>query len=392
MLRGRRVVLAVTGGVAAYKSAYLARRLVESEAEVEVALTDSALEFIGAQTFAAITGHQPHTGLFGHELVSPHTDLARWAELIVVAPATAATIARAANGLSDDLVSATLLAFTGPVLVAPAMHTEMWEHPATQRNVETLRSDGYHLVGPESGALAGGDEGTGRVAEPDDILEAIEHLLTPSTEARRYLITAGGTREPIDPVRFLGNRSSGKMGHAIANEAARRGMDVTLVTTSDLPVVSAVKVVPVETAQEMLDAVSGIETDVAIMAAAVADFRPADPSEGKLSRSEGLDSIALEANPDILASVVARQPRPYVVGFAAETGDLDRAIEKARVKQVDLLVYNDVSEPESGFGTDTNRVVVIDGEGSTDAWPMMAKDDVAARLIDRIMDEGATGG
>lgn len=392
MLRGRRVVLAVTGGVAAYKSAYLARRLVESEAEVEVALTESALEFIGAQTFAAITGHQPHTGLFGREIVSPHTDLARWAELIVVAPATAATIARVANGLSDDLVSATLLAYTGPVLVAPAMHTEMWEHPATQRNVETLRTDGYHLIGPESGALAGGDEGTGRVAEPEDILEAIERLLTPSTEASRYLITAGGTREPIDPVRFLGNRSSGKMGHAIANEAARRGMDVTLVTTSDLPVVSAVKVVDVETAQEMADAVSGIETDVAIMAAAVADFRPADPSEGKLSRSEGLDSISLEPNPDILASVVARQPRPYVVGFAAETGDLNRAIKKAKAKQVDLLIYNDVSEPGSGFGTDTNRVVVIDAEGSTDAWPVMSKDDVAARLIDRIMDEGAAGG
>ncbi len=392
MLRGRRVVLAVTGGVAAYKSAYLARRLVEAGAEVEVILTESALEFVGAQTFAAITGHQPHTGFFGRKIVSPHTDLARWADLVVVAPATASTIARVANGLSDDLVSATLLAYTGPALVAPAMHTEMWEHPSTQRNIDTLRADGYHVIGPESGALAGGDAGTGRVAEPDDILEAIERLLAPSADARRFLVTAGGTREPVDPVRFIGNRSSGKMGHAIANEAARRGMDVTLVTTSDLPTLSAVKVVSVQTAQEMLEAVSGIETDVAVMAAAVADFRPANPSQGKLSRSEGLDSIDLEPNPDILASVVAREPRPLVVGFAAETGDLDRAIEKAKTKQVDLLVYNDISEPGSGFGTDTNRVVLIDGAGNTDSWPMMPKDEVAARLIDRIMSEGARKG
>ena len=389
MLTGRRVLLAVTGGVAAYKSAFLARRLIEADAEVKVILTESALEFVGPQTFAAITGNQPVTDLFGEESVSPHTELARWAELIVVAPATAATLARVANGLSTDLVSATLIASTAPILVAPAMHTEMWEHPATRHNIETLRSFGYHLIGPETGALAGGDTGTGRVSEPDDILEMVERLLTPAGETKRFLVTAGGTREPVDPVRFLGNRSSGKMGHAIANEAARRGMAVTLVTTSDLPVLPNVKVVSVETAQEMLDAVAGIEADVAIMAAAVADFRPVDPSASKLSRSEGLDSITLEPNPDILAAVVARDPRPFVVGFAAETGDVERAVEKAKSKNVDLLVYNDVSEPGSGFGTDTNRVVVIDGSGETDPWPVMSKGDVASRLIDRIMDQAA---
>jgi phosphopantothenoylcysteine decarboxylase/phosphopantothenate--cysteine ligase len=329
------------------------------------------------------------TGFFGEESVSPHTELARWAELIVVAPATAATIARVANGLSTDLVSATLIASTAPVLVAPAMHTEMWDHPATQHNLETLRAFGYHLIGPETGALAGGDTGTGRVSEPDDILEMVERLLTPNGDAKRFLVTAGGTREPVDPVRFLGNRSSGKMGHAIANEAARRGMPVTLVTTSDLPVLPSVKVVSVETAQEMLDAVVGIDADVAVMAAAVADFRPIDPSPSKLARAEGLDSIALEPNPDILATVVARDPRPFVVGFAAETGDVERAIEKARSKKVDLLVYNDVSEPGSGFGTDTNRVVVIDGSGETDPWPVMSKVEVANRLIDRIVDRAA---
>lgn len=381
----RRVLLAVTGGVAAYKSAYLARRLVESGAEVRVLLSESAHEFVGPQTFAAITGSQPLTGLFGEESVSPHTESARWADIVVVAPATAATIGRIANGLSTDLVSATLLASTAPVLIAPAMHTEMWEHAATRRNLETLRSDGYYFIGPEAGALAGGDTGTGRVSEPEAILERIRQILTPADTSLRLLVTAGGTREPVDPVRYLGNRSTGKMGHAIADEAARRGLEVTLVTTSQLPVLPAVKVVSVETAREMLDAVRGIETDVAIMAAAVADFRPAEQSEIKLARSKGLDSIALEPNPDILTSVVDRHPVPFMVGFAAETGDLDRAIGKAKSKKVDLLVYNDISQPESGFGTDTNRVVVIDGEGNTDAWPVLGKDEVAARLIERVM-------
>lgn len=387
MLGGRRVLLAVTGGVAAYKSPYLARRLVEAGADLRVMLTESAREFVGPQTFGAITGSQPYTALFGEEMVSPHTELARWAELLVVAPATAATIARLANGLSDDLVSATLMAYTGRVLIAPAMHTEMWEHPATRRNISTLHSDGYHLIGPESGELAGGDTGIGRVAEPDEVFEMIGRLLTPTGESRRFLVTAGGTREPVDPVRYLGNRSTGKMGHAIANEAARLGMDVTLVTTSDLPVLPAVKLIPVETAEEMLEAVTGVETEVAILAAAVADFRPKDPSETKLARSEGLDLVELEPTPDILASVVARDHRPYVVGFAAETGGVDRAIEKGKVKKVDLLVYNDVTEPGSGFGTDTNRVVVIDRNGNTDPWPVMSKQAVAAKLVERVMAE-----
>lgn len=387
MIGGRRVLLAVSGGVAAYKSAYLARRLVESGAGVRVLLTESAREFVGAQTFAAITGSQPYTDLFGQSSVSPHTELARWAELIVVAPATAATLSRLAHGLSDDLLSATLIATEAPVLLAPAMHTEMWQHPATQRNLETLRGDGHHFIGPESGDLAGGDVGIGRVAEPDDVMAAIVGLLTPGSDSKRFLVTAGGTREPVDPVRFLGNRSSGKMGHAIADEAARRGMDVTLVTTSNLPVLPSVKVIAVETAQEMLEAVAAVDTDVAVMSAAVADFRPANPSGTKLARSEGLDSIDLEPNPDILASVVARDGAPFVVGFAAETGDVSRAIEKAKAKKVDLLVYNDVSEPGSGFGTDTNRVVVIDRSGNSDSWPVMSKADVAVKLVDRIMDE-----
>ena len=385
MLKGRRVLLAVTGGVAAYKSAYLARRLIERGADVRVILTDSALEFIGPQTFAAITGHQPYTSLFSEKRsVSPHTELARWAQVIVISPATAATIGKLATGISSDLVSATLLASERPVLVAPAMHTEMWEHPATQRNIETLLKDGYRMVGPFEGALAGGDVGMGRVAEPEEIIEALHDLLGPMENAPRLLVTAGGTREPIDPVRYVGNRSSGKMGHAIANEGASRGMAVTLVTTSDEPVLEDVEVVRVATAQEMAQAVSEVEADVAVMAAAVADFRPVDPQGDKISRSEGMETISLESTPDILASVVARDDGTFVVGFAAETGSVDRAIEKAAHKGVDLMVYNDVTEEGSGFGTDTNRVVVIDSAGETASWPLMNKQEVAAELLDLI--------
>ena len=384
MLQGRRVLLAVTGGVAAYKTAYLARLLVEAGAEVEVVLSESAQQFIGPQTYAAITGRQPHLELFGAESVSPHTELARWCELVVVAPATASTMAQIANGISSNLLVATVIATEAPLLLAPAMHTEMWENPATRRNLSTLRGDGRHFVGPEVGALAGGDTGMGRMAEPEEIMEAIEGLLGVSVSSLRVLITAGGTREPVDPVRFLGNRSSGKMGHAIAHEAARRGYQVTLVTVSDLPVVPAVKVVQVETAAEMLDAVAGVEADVAIMAAAVADFRPTHTGEQKISRSEGLSTIELEETPDVLASVMARKERPFVVGFAAETGDLDRAVAKAREKGVDLLVYNDVTEPGSGFGTDTNRVVIVDAEGKTEQWPLLDKRDVASRLLDLV--------
>jgi phosphopantothenoylcysteine decarboxylase / phosphopantothenate---cysteine ligase len=384
MLQGRRVLLCVTGGVAAYKSAYLARRLIEAGAVVRVEMTDSALEFVGPQTFAAITGEHPFTSLFAADLVSPHTELARWADIVIVAPATAATIGRVANGISSDLVSSTLLATTAPVLLAPAMHTEMWEHPATRRNLELVTGFGYHLVGPNPGELAGGDTGIGRVAEPEEIVEAAGDILSGDGAGRRLLVTAGGTREPLDPVRFLGNRSSGKMGHSIADAAIRRGYEVTLVTTADLPVHPAVKVLRVETADEMLAAVSGTQPDIAVMAAAVADFKPAASADEKIPRADGLDSVPLVPTPDILASLVGREPRPFVVGFAAETGGVERAIEKAKRKEVDLMVYNDVTEPGSGFGTDTNRVVFIGSEGETEELPLLAKQEVAEKLIDRI--------
>lgn len=383
-LSGRRIVLVVTGGVAAYKSAYLARLLVEGEAEVRVVITEEATNFIGPTTFAAITGQPVVRSLFSSGQVSPHTELGRWAEAIIVAPATAATLARLALGISEEAASATLLASTAPVLLAPAMHTEMWENPATQRNLALLRQDGRSVVGPETGALAGGDEGIGRMAEPEVIVEALIDLLAGPLSGLTVLVTAGGTREAIDPVRFLGNRSSGKMGHAIADEAARRGARVHLVTAADRRSHPAVDLIRVESAQEMAEAVDKLDVDIAIMAAAVADFRPKDPRGSKLSRSEGPPDIALEPTPDILSAVLSRSKRPFVVGFSAETSNISRAVEKALRKGSDLTVSNDVDEPGAGFGVDTNRVSIISAEGDVEEWPLLSKDEVAARLWDLI--------
>ncbi|GIU93428.1 MAG: peptidase ClpP [Acidimicrobiia bacterium] len=388
-LEGRRILLGVSGGVAAYKSAHLARLFVTGGADVRVVMTPAATRFVGTPTFAAITGTHPVVDLLDDPLrVSPHTELARWAEVMVVAPATAATMSRIVHGLSEDALSATALAFTGPLIVAPAMHTEMWEHPATRRVVDALRADGVELVGPGVGPLAGGDEGPGRMAEPEEIHSVVEAILAGSLSGLRVLVTAGGTREPIDPVRYVGNRSSGKMGHAIAEEAARRGAEVVLVTTSDLPVrTPGITRVQVETAEEMAEAVARVDADVAVMAAAVADFRPRDPAAAKLARSDGPPTVELEPTRDILAEVAARSHRPYLVGFAAETGDLDRAVEKARTKGVDLLVANDVSQPGSGFGVDTNRVRIVRPDGQTEDWPLLTKTEVARRLWDLISEQ-----
>ena len=388
MLAGRRIVLGVTGGVAAFKAAYLARRLVESGAEVRVVMTQSALEFLGPQTMAAITGVPPFTDLFGGDTVSPHTELAAWADALVVAPATAATLARMASGESDDLLVATVLAFQGPVVVAPAMHTEMWEHPATRRNIVVLAGDGVHLVGPDRGALASGDEGIGRMAEPEEILAAVVAALGPGDlTGWKVLISAGGTREPVDPVRFIGNRSSGKMGNAIALAAARRGATVTLVTAAAAPAHSAITVVPVETAADMAEAVwrAAPGADVAVLAAAVADFRPAAPAPRKLRRAASPPDIALEPTPDILAGVAAMNPRPFLVGFAAETGDTAAAQAKVVSKGVDLLVANDVTAPGAGFGTDTNAVTVFTPGGASEEWALQSKESIANRLWDRVV-------
>ena len=387
MLAGRHVVLAVSGGVAAFKAAYLARRLLEAGAEVRAVMTRSSQYFLGAQSMAAITGVAPTLDLFSQTDVSPHTSLARWADVIVVAPATAATMARLAHGLSEDIVSATVLASTCPVVVAPAMHTEMWEHPATQRNIATLRSDGYVIAGPTSGALAGGDIGEGRMIEPEDIVAAIASALgNRSMEGWQVVVSAGGTREAIDPVRYIGNRSSGKMGNAVAVAAADAGAAVTLVTTVAAPDHPGIEVIEVESAQEMAEAVwkTAAGADVAVLAAAVADFRPAETAAGKLRRAEGPPQVHLEPTPDILAGVAAMDDRPYLVGFAAEVGSIDAAIDKAVRKGVDLLVANDVARPGSGFGTETNEVTIVSPTGETEAWELLSKAEVGHRLIAEI--------
>ncbi len=389
MLAGRRILLGISGGVAAFKAAYLARRLIERGAELEVIMTSGAQEFVGPQTLSAISGRPVHTDLFDGLTPSPHTDLARWAELIVVAPATASLLARAAHGDGNDLLSATLLASKAPKLFVPAMHTEMWEQAATQRNVQQLVADGATMVGPVEGALTSGDVGAGRMVEPEEIVEAIVRSVGPGDmDGIKVLVTAGGTREAIDPVRYIGNRSSGKMGNAIALDAARRGAKVALVTTEEAPEHSNITVLAVESAQEMADATwSSLEgLDVAVMAAAVADFRPGTPKSEKMARADGPPTLAMEPTPDILAGVVERSQETFVVGFAAEIGSLDRAIEKALKKGVDLLVANDISRPDSGFGTDTNQVTIVTADGSTDVWPTLTKAEVAHRLWDLVLE------
>ena len=386
-MRGRRIVLGVAGGVAAFKAAYLARRLVEVGAQVRVVMTAGATQFIGEQTFRAITGFPVTTNLFGAALASPHTELAAWCEAIVVAPATANLISKVANGQSGDALSATILAADRPVLMAPAMHTEMWEQPATQRNVELLVADGRIIVGPVIGSLAGGDTGLGRMVEPDQIVEALAEVFPSSLSGVRVLVTAGGTREAIDPVRYIGNRSSGKMGYAVAAEAARRGAEVILVSSARMETPAGVAMVEVESAEEMAEAAWewADRIDVAVLAAAVADFRPSKVADTKLSSKAGVPEIVLEETPNVLRGVVERVAEgARVVGFAAETGSIERAFHKAATYGVDLLVANDVAEPGSGFGTDTNRVTFIKPDGSAEALPEMSKGAVASHLLDRV--------
>jgi phosphopantothenoylcysteine decarboxylase / phosphopantothenate---cysteine ligase len=392
-LRGARIVLGVSGGIAAYKAVEVCRRLVDAGAHVSPVLTAGALEFVGALTFSALASEPAQTALFPSEGAGPdpipHTRLGQQADLVIVAPATAAVLGKYAHGISDDLLTATLLATRAPVLVAPAMHTEMWEHPAVQDNLDTLRRRGVHVVDPVSGRLAGGDVGEGRLADPGDIVAAAERILGPNDLAGvRVLVTAGGTREPIDAVRIITNRSSGKQGYAIAEVAARRGADVTLVTTIGRPAPSGVEIVAVQTAAEMQDAVMGRApaADVIVMAAAVADFRPKEPPSRKLKKHEGIPEIVLEPTHDFLVDLGRDKPVGQVlVGFAAETDDLvAHATEKLRAKRLDLIVGNDISQPDAGFEVDTNRAVILDADGGNEALPLLAKSDLAGVILDKV--------
>ena len=389
-LEGRHLVLGVSGGVAAYKAVYLARRLVEAGAQVRAVLTDGALRFVGEKSLSAVTGHGAVISLFGGTGVSPHTELARWADAIVVAPATANVLAKVANGFSDDALTATVAAFDGPVVMAPAMHTEMWQQPACRRNVARLEHDGRRLVGPARGALAGGDTGLGRMSEPEDIVVATAALFDTSLSGLTVLVTAGGTREAIDPVRYIGNRSSGKMGHALALEASRRGARVILVTTVEgVSMPETVEVANVESAEDMASEVwsRASAIDVAILAAAVADFRPSAAAPTKLARVEGPPRLVLEPAPNVLSGLVQRVgPDVTVVGFAAETGGLHRALGKAASYGVDFLVANDVTRPGSGFGTDTNQVSIITPDGTEEGLDLLTKREVARVILSRIVE------
>ena len=387
-----RVVLGVCGGIAAYKAVEVCRRLVDAGVHVAPVLTHDAQRFVGAVTFSALASEPAQTSLFDGPDPIPHTRLGQSADLIVVAPATAKLLGKYAAGISDDLLTATLLATRAPVLVCPAMHTEMWEHPAVQDNLATLRRRGVHVLDPEEGRLAGGDSGAGRLAAPERIAEMVlallagEHPLT----GRTVVVTAGGTREAVDPVRFVGNRSSGKMGHALANAAANKGAQVVLVTTAGLAAAPGVEIVRVESAQEMHDAVMARfeRADAVIMAAAVADFRPKAPAEHKIKKSNGVPDIVLEPTIDILAALGrTKRPGQVIVGFAAETERLrENAAAKLEAKRVDLIVANDVSAADAGFEVDTNRAVLLTTGGAVDETPLLSKDQLASIVLDRVVE------
>ena len=415
-LEGRLVLLGVTGSIAAYKSAELCRALTAAGAEVQTLMSRSAQAFIGALTLETLTRRRPMTDpleLLPDQRIA-HIVAADSADLILVAPATARWLAAMAAGLADDVITATCLASAAPVVVAPAMDGEMWNHPATRASVQKLRDFGYTIVEPEVGPLASGQRGVGRLAEAATIMAAVDRALegrpirqpdpaerppviipqhAPDLVGWRLVITAGGTAEPIDPVRYIGNRSTGKMGVALAEAALARGALVTLIHgMTSVPLPASANLVHAPSAAQMRDAVLAAldDADALVMAAAVADFRPRSRAPTKIAREGSGLTIELEPTQDILAEavLVARargDRRPLIVGFAAETGSLERAAGKAARKGVDLMVANDVAEEGSGFGSDTNSVTVIAPDGPTETWPQMSKRQVADRLLDRLV-------
>ena len=391
-------MLGVSGGIAAYKAIDVCRRLVDAGAWVSPVMTAGATRFVGETTFSALASEPVQRSLFGETDPIPHTRLGQAADLVIVAPATARVIGAYAAGISSDLLTATLLATRAPVLVCPAMHTEMWEHPAVVENIATLRRRGVYVVEPASGRLAGGDVGAGRLADPADIVAAVSEVLGTARPERplagwQAVVTSGGTREPIDPVRFIGNRSSGKQGYAIAGALARRGASVSLISTVSLPVPPGVSVVEVETAAEMEAAVAERfeQADTIVMAAAVADFRPKSTAGAKIKKSDGPPDVILEPTPDILAGLGRRRrPGQIIVGFAAETvtptgADLrSYALGKLESKGADLIVANDVAAPGVGFAHDTNAVLIVGRDGLEVPVPLADKHEVAETVVDTL--------
>jgi phosphopantothenoylcysteine decarboxylase / phosphopantothenate---cysteine ligase len=398
-VQGKKILVCVTGGIAAYKVIEVVRTLAQMGADVRVIMTPSAQRFVGPQTFASLSGNKVLTEVFDDSPDAPHVELARGAELALVAPATANSLAKLALGIADDLVGSTLLMIRCPLLVAPAMHTEMWEHPATQEHVATLRARGAGIVGPASGALMSGDTGAGRLVAPEDLVSRVLATLArgATLEGKSVVVTAGGTQEPIDAVRFIGNRSSGLMGIEIAEAARAHGAKVTIVAgPSVVGRPAGVDVVDVRTAAEMREAVLQLATgaDIIIKAAAVADFKPDHSTEIKLKKAEGPPDVVLVPTPDILAELGAdpslRNPNAILVGFAAETEADPNALaklaeEKRRSKGADVIVANDVGSPDSGFGVRTNRAVIAGPDGVTDVG-LVTKEALAEALIENVSD------
>jgi phosphopantothenoylcysteine decarboxylase / phosphopantothenate---cysteine ligase len=390
-IQGKHIVLGVCGSNASYKAADLTSKLVQQGAKLDVIMTDAAQEFIAPLTFRSLTGRPVFTNMYRPQTDLPeeHVAIARRADLILIAPASASTLARLAHGLADDFLSLTCLASKAPIMVAPAMDSQMWEAAATQENVETLRRRGVIFIGPVSGRLASGYVGYGRFAEPLDIVAAVKHQLAQGGDlaGSHIVVTAGGTREPLDPVRFISNRSSGKMGYALAEAAGERGARVTLVTAqTGLQAPYAARVVSFETLADLRQAVlDASETaDCLVMAAAVSDFRPAHVADQKIKKGEGGMSLDLVRNEDFIHEVSDRLVK---VAFAAETSNL---IENARRKtashgHLDLICANDVSASDAGFAVDTNRITILDAKGGVEELPLMSKYEVAHRILDRVV-------
>ena len=398
MLQGKKILLGVTGGIAAYKAVEVVSRLRKAGAEVRVVMTREATEFVTELTFREISGNPVAVDMWApvqHWNVA-HIALAEWADAVLVAPATANIITKAALGVADDMLSTTLLAVTAPVFFAPAMNSNMYAHPATQKNLDILVKRGLHIIPPGTGKLACGAEGPGRLAEPADIVAALEAFFIEGTQLSgiKVLVTAAGTIEPIDPVRYIGNRSSGRMGYALAEEAVARGAEVVLVSgPSALKPPSGLKqFVSVETAAEMREVVlREAETSrIVIKAAAVADYHPKHVSEQKIKKNDEELSIRLEKNPDILKELGQRKrPEQIFVGFAAETQNLlQYAREKIEKKNLDFIVANDVTKPGAGFNTTTNTVKIIARDGSIEEVPLMTKREIAKRIFDYVLQKG----
>lgn len=400
-MRGKHIVVGITGGIAVYKSADLVSRLVQAGADVHVVMTKAATEFMTPLTFRELTGNAVVTDMFAEprQMNVQHVSLARLADLVIIAPATANIIGKMAAGIADDMLSTMLLATTAPVLVAPAMNHRMWSHPVVRENVAKLKRLGYHFAGPGYGYLACGEEGWGRYIGTDAVMAEAERLLfevgiSPVLEGKKVLVTAGPTREPLDPVRYLSNRSSGKMGYALARMARVYGAEVILITgPTSLTPPSGVEVISVRTAEEMYDAVLArfAQTDVVIKAAAVADFKPRRMAAQKLKKEDigegetGLQ-LELERTKDILAELGRQKTHQLLVGFAAETDNLlDYARRKLHQKNLDMIVANDVTEAGAGFDVDTNKVTLIYRDGKLETLPQMSKEEVARVILERVV-------